>query len=398
MKALKLSFLAVILSCSFYSCNGAKSENIIDDGKVPAPIEDKQIPIIYSSDLFHPPGDIDDHYDLVVLFMMQEFDIKALIFDISTASRQPNDIGLAALRQIASITNRPIPPYAVGLRQSLTSQDDRGEGQASQFQAGVELILTTLQESDEKVVLFLVGSCRDFAAAYNRDSTLLKEKVAAVYVNAGCGPDGEQNEWNVGLDRNAYLCLLKSDLPIYWCPCLTRGRLSSASKQEIESNSIYSYNTFFTIPNQAELVKTLPAKVQNLLIYAATSSSTDPIEYLVRTPGAFTTDIKGMWSIAPLVHAAGRKIYVKGNGNYFAYSPQEAQNLGIDNSKVDVFLFHTIRLSQTSPDGASHLPVLAGELDVAESSVQVFQYIYPDFNEAMVSVLANIMKTQTPSN
>ncbi|MDR0815088.1 MAG: hypothetical protein LBN37_04970, partial [Bacteroidales bacterium] len=220
----KTSFLLVVcLACSFV--NGQ---------------DIKKIPVIYSSDLFNPPDDPDDHYDLATLFKMQEFDVKAFIFDLASPSRKPEQSGRVALEQISAITGRPIPPYSIGLRHLLVSPNDQAKEQAQEFQGGVELILKTLRASDEKVLMFLTGSCRDFAAAYNREPELLRKKVSAIYVNAGNGPNGKQDEWNVKLDPNAYLCLLKSDLPIYWCPCVSRrGNFGQAIKEDIEENNAY---------------------------------------------------------------------------------------------------------------------------------------------------------------
>ena len=40
-----------------------------------------KIPIIHSTDLFHPHVDPDDHFDLAILFAIKEFDIKGIILD-----------------------------------------------------------------------------------------------------------------------------------------------------------------------------------------------------------------------------------------------------------------------------------------------------------------------------
>ncbi|GHT22574.1 hypothetical protein FACS189419_05330 [Planctomycetales bacterium] len=378
------SFLFAVLSASIllgvcFACSFANGQ------------ETKKIPVIYSSDLFQPPDDPDDHYDVATLFMMQEFDVKAFIFDLAHWRRKPEEFGRVALEQISAITGRAIPPYAVGLRQMLASPDDKGKDQPAEFQGGVELILKTLRESDEKVLMFLVGSCRDFAAAYNREPELLRQKVSAIYVNAGSGPSGTQSEWNVTLDPNAYRCLLTSDLPIYWCPCFPRGRdLVRAIREDIEENNAYTYNTYFIIPNQAEWLKNVSPRLQNFINYALTASKEDPIPYLDRTPDAISTKPRNMWCSGPFIHAAGRKIYAGQNGGYIACSPQEAKKMGIGNKEVKVFSFDPIRLSDVS-ESSSKLPVFQGDLKVKKSSVKVFHYLHPDFNNIMVSVLSELL-------
>jgi hypothetical protein len=357
---------------------------------VNTPVEEpKRIPIIYSTDLYHPPVDPDDHYDLAMLTALKAFDVKAFIFDISTPGRNPEEFGLAPLCQISAIANQPLPPYAIGLCDALVSPDDKAENQPEAYQKGVELLLKTLRESDEKVTLFLTGSCRDFAAAYNREPELLRKKVSAVYVNAGNGPDGVQNEWNVGLDPNAYLCLLKSDLPIYWCPCFPNGRWEQASKEDVKENHAYTYNTYFITPNQAELLKNASPRLQNYFNYALTASSEEPLQYLERTPEEITDTPRNMWCTGPFIHAAGWKIYAGQDGSYIACSPQEAERMGISDKEVKVFSFEPVRISQTASKSQS--PVFQGDLNVKESSVKVFHYIHPDYNDIMVSALSHIL-------
>ncbi|GAP73278.1 hypothetical protein SAMD00024442_72_2 [Candidatus Symbiothrix dinenymphae] len=359
--------------------------------------ESKKIPVIYSSDLFNPPDDPDDHYDLATLFTMQEFDVKAFIFDVANSNHPSTEFGRVPLEQISAITGRAIPPYAVGLRQLLVSPDDQGKDQPAEFQGGVELILKTLRASDAQVLMFLVGSCRDFAAAYNREPELFRQKVSAIYVNAGNGPNGTQNEWNVELDPNAYRCLLKSDLPIYWCPCFPRRRFVQALREDIEENNAYTYNTYFIIPNQAEWLKNVPVRLQNFINYALTASKEDPIPYLDRTPDAISTKPRNMWCSGPFIHAAGRKIYAGQNGGYIACSPQEAKKLGISNKEVKVFSFDPVRLSDVSESSAK-FPVFKGDLKVKKSSVKVFHYLHPDYNEIMGAALSNILETRQSKN
>jgi hypothetical protein len=355
----------------------------------------KKAPVIYSSDLYHPYGDPDDHYDLATLFLMPEFDVKAFIFDISSRDRSQETFGRVALEQISAITQRPVPPYADGLRRSLASQDDQAKDQPAEHQGAVELILKTLRESEQKVLLFAVGSCRDFAAAYNREPELLRKKVSAVYISAGNGPDGKQNEANVGADHHAYFCMMTSGLPIYWCPCIPRAGYVHATKADVEAKNDMTYNTYFTIPNQAELLKKVPTRLRNFFNYAFTLSTEAPIPYLDSSPEEqLPNTIKGMWSTPAFFHAAGRKIYAGQDGNYIACSPREAQKMGISNKEVKVFAFDPIRLSQETDSLSKKLPVLQGDLNVKKSSTQIFHYIHPNYNEIMVSTLATILGTK----
>jgi hypothetical protein len=395
-----ISFLKTIsillVACFAYSCTEQA--------------EVKKVPIIYSSDLFNPPNDPDDHYDLATLFLMPEFEIKAVIFDL--AIRQAEGVGVVPLEQISAITGRPIPPYAIGLRHRLAAPDDQAKEQAPEFQGGVDLILKILRESNEKVALFLVGSCRDFAVAYNREPELLRKKVSAVYVSAGNGPDGKQDECNVSYDPNAYLCLLKSDLPVYWLPCITRKGYVLASKADIEKKNDMSYNSCFSIYNQAELLKNTPTRLRNYFYYAISLAAPDfnhnyenrakedkapilfedHIAYLDRTPpGEIPTTKRSMYSTAAFFHAAGRKIYAGQDGGYFAYSPQEAKKLGIKDKEVKVYSFVPVHVSQEASDNPRNL-ILKTDLNVKKSPTQIFQYIHPEYNDIMLSALSNLLE------
>ncbi len=175
-----------------------------------------KIPIIHSTDLCHPHDDPDDHYDLACLFALPEFDVQGVILDLGEYQAQRP--GRPAVEQMMRITGRKTP-YAIGLSRPLRSRDDKALEEAEEFQGGVQLLLSLLRRSHDKVLLHCAGSCRDVAAAFNREPELCREKIKAIYVEAGNGPGGEQNEYNVLLSPFAYLRLLESGLPVYWCPC-----------------------------------------------------------------------------------------------------------------------------------------------------------------------------------
>jgi hypothetical protein len=354
----------------------------------------KRIPFIYSTDLFQPPQDPDDHYDLAVVAALKEFDLKALIFDFSTTGRKPEEIGLTALRQMSAISKMKIPPYAIGLRDALTSPDDKAENQPEEYRKGVELLLKTLRESDEKMVLFLVGSCRDFAAAYNREPDLLKQKVASVYVNAGNGPDGIQFEWNVMLDPNAYLCLMNSGLPIYWSPCFSENNLKAATPEEVITKSAQAFNTYFIVPNQAELLKNSSDKLKNYFYYALSKSQEEPLQYLKQSPKNLPENSRNMWCTGPFLHAAGRKIYAYKDG-YIACSPQKAKVLGIHDKEVVAYEYKAVQLTTIPTEQATSekplTPIFKGNLAVSDSPVKVFRYIHPEYNDILVSALSELL-------
>ena len=87
------------------------------------------VPVIYSTDLYHPHDDPDDHYDLATLFALPELDVKGIVIDMSNIGevRSHQKLGkrpgLVAVQQIMHLTGRKVP-VACGLSTAMTSLDD----------------------------------------------------------------------------------------------------------------------------------------------------------------------------------------------------------------------------------------------------------------------------------
>ncbi len=353
--------------------------------------EPKRIPVIYSTDLFQPPEDPDDHYDLAILSCLRELELKAVIFDMATSHRNPEERGASALDQMAKITGNPPPPWKMGLRNPLRSPDDKAFDQPEGFQGGVELILEILEQSEEPVAMFLVGSCRDFTVAFNRNPDLLREKVKAVYVNAGNGPAGKQTEWNVALDPNAYVGLMTSGLPIFWCPCFTEV-LKLSSPDDVSSGN--AYGTFFIVPNQAELLASTRPVVKNYFAYALGKSLEEPLAFLDQEPQVLPETPRNMWCTGPFLHAAGRTIHPTSNEQWIACRPDDADSRGVNHASVEVFCFEPVRIQfNWIKDNERMIPEFHEASDEEGATIQVFRYVYPNFNEIMPSVLAQLLAT-----
>ena len=347
----------------------------------------RHIPVIYSTDLYHPPADPDDHYDLAILSCLEELEVKALIFDIATSSRNPEEFGKTAMNQMVKITGHEAPPWKTGLRDPLRSPDDQALDQPEAFQGGVRLILSTLEQSNEPVVMFLVGSCRDFAVAFNRDPDLLRKKVKAVYVNAGNGPKGDQTEWNVRLDPNAYTGLMTSGLPIYWCPCFT-DVYELGTPEEVSAGKAFC--TYYKVADQAQLLSSARTPVKNYIAYALSRSQEEPLGFLDREPQPLPETARNMWCTGPFLHAAGREIRQTPDNRWIAVS-SENKKVGADSHAVEVFRFEPIRFDAAWKDETT--PVFRDVNDAVPTSVQVFRYTNPNYNHIMTSVLKNLLET-----
>jgi len=348
----------------------------------------KRIPVIYSTDLYHPPQDPDDHYDLAILSSLEELEVKALIFDVATTSRNPEEAGTVALEQIAKITGQSPPSWKTGLINPLRSPDDQALDQPEEFQGGVKLIISTLEQSEEQVVMFLVGSCRDFVVAFNRKPELLREKVKAVYVNAGNGPKGIQTEWNVRLDPHAYVGLMFSGLPVYWCPCfMNEYRL--CTPDDISAGRAFC--TYYMVPNQTELLSSTRPMVKNYFSYALNRLQEDPLGFLDKEQQPLPETSRNMWCTGPFLHAAGRQIYLTQDNRWTACTPEK----GMESAAIEVFRFDQVRIKFIMKEEDGKLLPEFQDAENAEpgASVQVFRYTHPDYNEIMVSTLKTLLET-----
>lgn len=281
-----------------------------------------RVPIVYSTDLYHPHDDPDDHFDLATLFALDEFDIRGIILD--GGRRQKERPGQVAIEQLAHLTGRNVP-VAIGLADPLRGPDDDGRDQPAEFQAGVDLLLSVLEKSPEKITVFTTGSLRDVAAAYVRKPELLREKIARLYINIGDALGGPEH--NVNLDPWAYRIVMRSDLPVYWCPCFAGGLW----KRE---KGLATYWRF----RHAEVLSKAPLPLVNFFLYAMRHERGPSLPYLgVKHPEEQYTWLFGlernMWCTAPFLHAAGRQIWEIAPGQFKALPAGETPQ-AVDQSQL----------------------------------------------------------------
>lgn len=314
---------------------------------VEADLSAGRIPVIYSTDLLHPHDDPDDHYDLATLFALPELDVRGIVLDLG--ERQQQRMGRPPVEQILHMAGRRVP-YAIGINRPLSTRDDRAADVPQEFQGGIDLILSTLRESKDRVVIFTTGSLRDVAAAFNREPELLRAKVRALYFNAGNGPGGRQDEWNVKLDFKAYQRVFESGLPLYWCPCFGRD----------------DYQTYF-VADQRTVVGACRPPLQNFFVYCLTKSQQEPIAFLSSVGNALPEGPRNMWCTGPLYHAAGRRVYERGPDDFVALTPPQAQQLGLQSKEIAAFAFRPFRASITEEKPNSP-PLLSEPADGATSA------------------------------
>jgi len=269
-----------------------------------------KIPFIHITDLYHPPQDPDDHFDLATVMALPELDLRGVILDSTTrflhASPQGFDIsrdpGFVPVMQLSYLLGRSIP-IAVGPSEPLKHEGDTGRDRMPAEQSGIELLLSILRASTEPVVISMVGSARVVAAAFYREPELMRSRTRALLLNAGATAK-TKNEWNVNLDLIAYKAVWNSGLPIHWYPCATeRGAFDEE----------HEYGTHWKASNESLLHDLSPA-LRAWFCYSFTGNGRGDIIRALREDGKgaawehVLSAKRNMWSTASLVMAAGRRL------------------------------------------------------------------------------------------
>lgn len=320
----------------------------------------RRVPLIYQSDLFHPHDDPDDHFDLATVFAMPELDVKAILLDLG--DRQEKKPGRIPLQQMFRLTGREAP-FAIGLSDKLRSPDDKALDQPAANQAAVELFLRTLRESPEPVVVVTAGSLRDTCAAFNRDPALFRAKIGKIYINLGNLTENE-GEWNEMLDPQSYIGIMRSGLPICWCPCRPTGQ----------------NRTSFWKFKHAEILDGLPQPLLNYFIYAlqvVSPNEIDPMAALDMDLRPWRHILMGqersMWCTSSLIHAAGRKVYRVGDHWVAAAAAPAGGQL------QEVFTFAPAHVDIEDVKGRAYTKCQEGDKD---ANMQVYKVLDAENHQA----------------
>jgi hypothetical protein len=267
-----------------------------------------RVPVIHCTDLYHPHEDPDDHFDLATMYAIADVDLKAVILDKGT--RQEKHPGSIPVSQMNWITGRDVP-YAVGLARNLARPDDKVLDDQPEYQRGVELILKVLRESPRPVSIVALGACRDVAAAFNREPELLRSKLGKLMIFIGEADEKKQDyrEYNVDLDRNAYICILRSGLPVYWVPCMDGGLFKNNG------------HASFWDAKHADLLSTCAPEVVQFFVYALEKkkpAAADPLAFLSAPVNdaernRLFAGRRNLWCTAVFTYLAGKEIVRDGD-------------------------------------------------------------------------------------
>ncbi len=278
--------------------------------------ETTKIPLLHITDLYQPPQDPDDQVDLATVFALNEFDLKGIVLDIThkflVSAPQgfdiPRDPGFVPVAQLNYLTGRSIP-VAMGPTQPLKMPDDKALHRPLQEQAGIELILQILEQSDEPVVITMGGSARAMAVAFNRNQELVKSKTRAIVLNAGWTA-GTKREWNVMLDTAAYIRLWQSGLPIHWFPPATQHSAFDAANDR---------GTYWKVSHKT-LFRNIPDELRGWFAYGFSGSQRGDIIRALSEEGSGSVwamileGQRNMWSTVSLIMTAGRALTKTSHG------------------------------------------------------------------------------------
>jgi hypothetical protein len=281
-------------------------------------------PLIHITDLYHPPQDPDDHIDLATVVALKEFDLKAVILDVTRrfldglpGKDMSRDPGFLPVVQLGYLAGRAIP-VAVGPPDSLADQNDNVRNRPAREQAGIELFLEVLHSSPEPVLISVVGSARVLAAAFNRAPSLLKEKTRTVILNAGA--TSLHKEWNVQLDPAAYRAVWRSGLPIDWYPC-------ASDKGGFDTR--HPHTTCWQT-DQRKLFDNLPEPLAGWFCHAFSGSMRGDIIRALKEQGhgavweEILSQKRTMWATASLILSAGRNLVHTSKG--WRFSPATGES------------------------------------------------------------------------
>lgn len=268
----------------------------------------RAIPWIHITDLYHPPQDPDDLFDLATLMAMEEVDLLAVLLDTTRQFLDggpedvPREPGFLPVAQLGYLAGRA-PAVAIGPIDPLNAPEDQAVDRSVQEQTAVEALLRALHQAEAPVTVSIVASCRILAAALNRDADLVRRKVARVVLCTGSSSP-EHEEWNVQLDPHAYVRIMRSVLPIDWYPCASENGVFDRKGL---------HGTHWQA-KQRKLIEGCPGRLRGWFAYVLAGSSRGDIlrsmDELGR--GSVWHDLlqakRNMWSTVGLVRAAGRTV------------------------------------------------------------------------------------------
>lgn len=278
-----------------------------------------KISVLHQTDIFHHHADPDDHWDLACQFALNylgEIDLKGVLIDYPPRADffgvDCGDPAIQAVAQLNYITGETVP-VGIGNKEKIQCDEEaRALFSKKPLNSGVALILKTLRESEQPVVIHIVGSCRDVAAALAMYPELFHKKCRAIYLNAGSGYDDRELEYNVALDPYSFSKLFEAPCPLYWMPCF-----HSTQGAAVNSAKIGEFGTYYRF-QQKEILPYLSEGLQKYFAYALGRVMDQRwLSYLELPQNQKILEAHGnlyrnMWCTAGFLHTVGKTVTREG--------------------------------------------------------------------------------------
>lgn len=177
--------------------------------------------LIHITDLYHPHGDPDDHFDLAQIFALAkkgDIDLCQIIIDWP-AERRRGDPAFCAVAQLNHLSGLDVPVTIGADIDTFRGKPELWANAAHSNVKAADKIIDILKNADEKVYITIVGGCLDTAIALSRNAQVFREKCAGIILNAGSGTNTKTLEYNVELGHIEYSSIFSAPCPIYWNPC-----------------------------------------------------------------------------------------------------------------------------------------------------------------------------------
>ena len=278
--------------------------------------------LIDITDLYHPHQDVGDNFDLIMPYALPDIDLLLVVLDCTAKFREPyadhaewpdpfgpREPGIVPVTQLNYIFNRNVP-FGISPMNPMRSPTDKMLDIPGYQNQGIDMLLDTLGKSDEPVDIAVYGSLRSLAVAYNRNPQLLLEKVRMVHISASSStPD--YLEWNVLLDHNAFVRVLRSELPLTLYPCKT-GKGAFAPSE---------FCTYWSLSNLG-FIKKMDKQLQQYLCYAFNKTLRhDFLRAMDEKPDAAELDKfcgrqHNVWETALWIEMTNRKLVERADGHF----------------------------------------------------------------------------------
>lgn len=270
--------------------------------------------LIHITDLYHPHGDPDDHYDLAQVFALGktgDLEVMQVIID-DTKNEHLGSPAIGAVYQLNYLTNLNVHVTLGADTAKFVGKPELWKTAEKNEVWAAEKIIEILKTSVDKVYISIVGGCLDTAVALERDPDIFREKCAGIILNAGSSENNPETlEYNVGLGATEFSKLFQAPCPIYWNPCLRSARSFELQDMSGENATYYQFL-------QNDVFSEVSEKMVNFFLYMLKKEKdADYLKALEGTPdpeitGHFGKLYRNMWCTGSIFGAAGKSVTKEG--------------------------------------------------------------------------------------